>query len=489
MIRGQVDLRSLCRPAAVVVTTGQFDRDARSWIEPYRHSLYSVTVESGDNEVAVTVQDRCSSTSGESSWLLAAFSFRQTIQGLTLASIGSPMVPLYYCVTARVAYFSWDPADLASFIPAEDLDIQHCQRFIAGRNGYGASTPWLELRSLTQGESVQISPDGEVASQPPEAAKAYSAATPVPGADLARVLVECLTAAISDVPTEVNLVCELSGGYDSSLSTVAALRSSRNVRSSYGILFPGVASIAQIRRRDAVLAGFQVNDHVIRGARVAFLRPWLGRSPWPNPEVEFYEVLLGAAFPSTFIPGLTAVVTGVGGDEAMLPAIGQDTAEPASSSQDQLRDEVPKTRVPESAVKAAIVRAPVFLRRGIVPLNPYCSRIVTEFSELLPDAFKVHRRTQKDALRALGLTDLQLQRPVPENFGSLLRAEYEKVLSARDPTRPVSIVDLGVLTGTEWETLTSGSPMRMSKAQLDRSVRAYELETSIRSLMIAGAAG
>ncbi|MFF2243288.1 asparagine synthase-related protein [Arthrobacter sp. NPDC058130] len=275
---------------------------------------------------------------------------------------------------------------------------------------------------------------------------------------------------------------ELSGGFDSSNVALAAARARYIGMRSYGLMFPGDAGKWQSARRDAVvrLAGSTDTTIAVQGSH--FLDHWLTGSRWVNPYEEIYRQLVETGLDTADLGDSGVVLTGIGGDEAFLPRVRKNVHLSEASDEAHAPPRPPKAAVPETALLAAIARAPMFMSRGVWPSNPYCSREMVEFSERLPDTWKESRLIQRNSMQRWGVDKSLLERPSPENFESSLRAELARVQPLLSTWEEPATVSLGIFRITEWDRIVRPNLAYEDLEILNQGFRALTLELSLRSV-------
>lgn len=77
---------------------------------------------------------------------------------------------------------------------------------------------------------------------------------------------------------------------------------------------------------------------------------------------------------------------------------------------------LPATGVSQSALTAAFVRAPLFLRQGIWPKNPFIDPRRAQFAQMLPFELKQNRLLNRLTLARSGLSDHFILPRFKENF-------------------------------------------------------------------------
>lgn len=378
-------------------------------------------------------------------------------------------IPIFVRWDDREVYFSWRFTDLLVPIGTHTLDSVSVSRFLSGTQAYGARTLIQEVLLLPE-RSTLVAGSRDVVIQGPSHAKSFVQREPKKGVDLS-VPLEARLARVVRTWTlpDTDALFELSGGYDSSTIAVAA-KSVVPSAKAYGIAFPGVAGANQRARRRAVW-GKEQSDVCLDVGDVSFLGRWFDLNEPLDPTEEIYRDLTVHVLNHTAFAAGSRVFTGIGGDELGLPLLGH-----RSSAERVDAREHPKSRIPESALLAAYSRTGMFLERGIWPVNPYLEPPVLEFLERVPDRFKSQRLLQKQLLRRLGMPDEIIARPLPENFGDLMRAELARVApNIREITHPLLVED-GYIAASRWRRIMDADWFGCSRDEINSSVRILNLE-------------
>lgn len=478
MIRGSVALRERSSIHLTVATGPRTFCEAESWIQPFQHRALRVTTNRsvGHTQIQVSVNpDRSLRVAGVTEELV----IRSTPQFPLIISASGMLVPIYIMTTGHHALVSWDLAELVASAPRWTIDRILCRDYIFGRQLYNNETIFPGILRVTERSTVRVSTTGVVTVDLPVDAASFDRSNVAPGADVAGAYMAALRDSIeSMLHRDAHVISELSGGFDSSNVTMAAADALGYGLETYGLIFPGEAGANQSARRATLISRALLSDTAEHIESSPFLDQLFGQD-WTNPYEELYAPLIEGVLSRSHVrTGETIVLTGIGGDEAMLPVRSESNTIRRDRST-TLANRLPKSRLPEATIMACSVRAPMFLRKGVWPLNPYCGQRMLEFSERLPDSFKRNRAVQRDALIRWGIPRSSLLRPIPENFESALRNEVARLERGFRSQREIACVDLGVLSNEEWSALTTPRAYDMSLTQLSNLVRAQTLEASI----------
>lgn len=179
---------------------------------------------------------------------------------LRLVHNGNGLAPVYFYQSGSKLHLDWDSARLADSLPLRRLDYQYfCKMLVTG--AYSHRTPWSNINMLPAGG--ELSWDGSIV------ALKMLDAEPLeirPGLrSSASTILEMTAAHLKrrSIPG-VRLAAELSGGMDSSLVALCALKAGADFRLTLGIdIGYGSARQEQLSRRAAVIQKIRIPDHLI----------------------------------------------------------------------------------------------------------------------------------------------------------------------------------------------------------------------------------
>ncbi|WP_284753194.1 asparagine synthase-related protein [Arthrobacter sp. efr-133-R2A-120] len=494
MIRGFVGFD----PASVELTArnGEGSRGkSGSWVEYYDHPALTVVAERAGFLLRLLVVRHHSgsaslSTSGYLTHLAKARAeFTEYVSivverdgAVTLETGPLALVPVYVALDARGVHFSWMLEDLVTAGLSGKVDVERAKAYIAGKQRYESSTIFQNIKLLSERSSVRATPSG-MQQFLPDDALSLEPRDVVAEADVCGAYISLFGAVLASQFRENAAIClELSGGFDSSNVALATAQAGLSGLRSYGLIFPGDAGKHQSARRDAVIRELGATDSATPVEGEHFLDSWLTGSQWVNPYEEIYRQLVETGLEAADLGPSAVMLTGIGGDEALLPRVRQRPYQSAESAEAPPPQRPPKAAVPETALLAANARAPMFMSRGVWPSNPYCSREMIEFSERLPDVWKQSRFIQRKALERWGLESSTLERPVPENFESVLRAEIARVQPLVPKLPEPTTVGLGICSKAEWDRLVRPSLATEDLQTLNHGFRTLTLELSLQSV-------
>lgn len=484
MIRGRLDVVSGGAPMVV------YDNDYRSPVRDLdRNSIeishpnqVSVSLEQIKGDYVLEIVESGRSSESKSTGLSREVS-SESVPYLRVAcghgeikiSVGiAAEIPLYFLTYCGEIYFSWRFEDLLRIAPVS-LCRERASEYLNGTYRYGHRTLLSEVQLVPERSSVRYDGATTRAILPTDA-RSYIERSVRRGSNLAGALVALLQSVIQDrIPETHSAVLELSGGFDSSCVSIAASRALTDTLESYGLIFPGAAGQNQARRRAAVVGCGELVDHAMSIEGQPFLDHWFDFDVNIDPCAEIYAELNKRAllrFPSQ---GPTRVLTGIGGDEVVLPRVKESLAVSVAGQRYRANSH-PKARLAESSLISANARAAMFLEVGLWPFNPYMDLRVVEFLERVPDELKGSRALQKEVLLQAGLTAGVIDRPLPENFESILRDELDRLSPIiRENSRP-ALVSLGLIDLEGWREVTESDWHGCSLQSLNVRMRRLNLE-------------
>ncbi|WP_019955367.1 asparagine synthase-related protein [Yoonia vestfoldensis] len=335
--------------------------------------------------------------------------------------------PVYLLEKGDVLLGHWDPQHLIPEV--RKIDIGSAARFLRDFDmPYGPQTFYPDLHVLTEESTLDWRPGRGLRAVPPKPHPQPRSAALDPAADPVEIALDILSSALArSLPADVLVGTELSGGLDSALVSIIASRKQPGLQ-SFGLNLPGMPG--QSERRDAVIARFGLKDHTRDLAMATPLFPgsprWQGAggAPWE----ETYDEAVGTLLAQAADLGIRAMLTGFGGDELCSLYPGEAPPpphlaplEPASEtpcmpdfltpSAQQALDRhrpvvAPRAALDSSALETVAFGAAVYMRHGIWPVHPLCSRELVRFCAMLPWDWRVGRRIEREMLRALDCPDL-----------------------------------------------------------------------------------
>lgn len=222
---------------------------------------------------------------------------------------------------------------------------------------------------------------------------------------------------------------ELSGGLDSSCVGVA-LKAADMPFHSYALLHGGNAGEQQKLRRAELLSQLDCTDACIPSSVCKPFTRLQQRDAEVVDRLSVYDDLYWDGILECLhampcgTPDL--VITGIGGDELTITELSDATMTISARSTETLKAlffcqpipmrRLPATSVSQSALSAAFVRAPLFLRQGIWPKNPFIDPRLAQFAQMLPLDLKQNRLLNRLTLARSGLSDHFIFPRFKENF-------------------------------------------------------------------------
>ncbi|MFG2653399.1 asparagine synthase, partial [Streptomyces sp. NPDC048436] len=114
----------------------------------------------------------------------------------------------------------------------------------------------------------------------------------------------------------------------------------------------------------------------------------------------------------------------------------------------------PPAVVNEMTLLAMASAAPLLLEAGIWPLHPFADPDMIRFGEWLPRSWRSRKSLHRRRLTALGLSELVVEPPLPENFTDVMNtgirttlpAQVRRLLDQGSPLIDAKLVDADTLT-------------------------------------------
>lgn len=333
------------------------------------------------------------------------------------------------------------------------MDLAETIYWLSGLSGYSSRTIFKNVKLLTERAKAIFKPTDWYIEYPEPAPK-YSPHFLTDSAQVTDTYREILSSSLKRwyFLKDSNLVgCELSGGLDSANVTAMAASIYDSPIATYGMILDGEMGRQQQLRRKEYTEKFNTLDYTIDAAPIQnhplFLQGSRLRQKLINPYEEPYSELLEAMLDIAKTNDHRVILTGIGGDELLL-SDSFDVDRYKENKKDktsvfsnsffyttrfmhplarilceerlQARINFPKTIVPESALNSARYRAPVFLSKGIWPLNPLFTPELVEFCHKLPLRWRAKRYLHRQLLKELGISEATVYPKIKENFSGVM---------------------------------------------------------------------
>ncbi len=461
-------------------STGQVWKDCDNIIAPYKHPALETIAACCGDRLLFGVRERLRDTSSPvigagadhlpeiTSAALDALRLefanwplhRTTIE-IDTGSVGTSVriqagewgvAPVYLADKGEVLLGHWDPSELYCFLPDIGLDPEHAAHYLVQfSTPYSKNSLLRGINVLTAGSTATWRANGGASDsldiEYPPAFPGYRPRELKLGAPVLEQFGAILEASQrrwvdDDLPSS-----ELSGGLDSGIvSATAAMIHDGHVH-TYGIIHDGAMGMEQRSRREELVARYNLIDHVTLAGRHLPLDPTSSRIsesrvvPWEEIYYEAVEALLSIAVDT----GTRVLFTGFGGDELFYPNweeiplgkrlgllhefergrpdrpdwISTSTYETFRESL-QDRDAAPAAAISDSALDSVAFASILYLKKGIWPVNPYCTPELIRFCRSLPFEWRENRNLQRQFLRRLGLSDRYIDPKLPESFTPVL---------------------------------------------------------------------
>ena len=394
-------------------------------------------------------------------------------RSVTFSTGVSALFPFYVWLDGESVGFSWDLKDSYDQRTVS-LNRPVALRYLELASTYSAATLVSGVYRLTERSSI-IATESGLSIVEPSPPQAFAVREVLPGAPIAQALLDVLQYSIINNSNGQPLVLELSGGFDSSCVVAAA---PDEVRATFGLLFEGLAGKNQQRRRLSLLAQRGFTDFALDIRTSTDPDEWLAGACTHDPELDFYGSLTLQAIKRLELDTPSVVVTGMGGDEALLA--------PPDHLPSEIIARLPidatraRSRLPESGLQAACSRFLFFVDAGHWPSHPYLTSEAYEFAERIPPNLLKGRALQREALVKVGLPRALLQRPVSENFSAVLHHLARTLLPRLDLDR-LLVTRLGVADHAKTATLAAAPSWSDSEAS--QLLRVIVMEEFLRKLI------
>lgn len=341
--------------------------------------------------------------------------------------------PVFLVASGAGLRGDWDPVRLYPHLPTTTLDESRLAHFLAAfETPYSAKTLFADLYMLTERATArwQSTPAAALAIDYPASIPAPAKQALKPDADVLTMFEKIMQQAINRwLTAEAHAMCELSSGLDSGVVAAVCSQNGHKPVSTSAILVPGPDGVLQQARRLEMIERFGYLDDTVLaedfpplatdGIRVRqqLIAPW---------EECYYEAM-DQSLLAGIKPGQTVVFTGVGGDELLRPHWDELSAAERQALVDGLKDKEPqvpafiadKTVAAYSKSRKSIDKAPLsltptsakegasyggarYLRRGVWPVDPFCTPEVIRFCRSLPESWRTKKQLERAFLTKKG---------------------------------------------------------------------------------------
>jgi asparagine synthase (glutamine-hydrolysing) len=346
--------------------------------------------------------------------------------------------PVFLLASGAGLRGDWDPVRLYPHLPTKNLDESRLAHFlVAFETPYSAKTLFSDLYMLTERAVAkwQSTPAADTALtiEYPARISAPSKQSLKPGADVLAMFEKIMQQAINRwLTAEAHVMCELSSGLDSGVVAAVCSQNGHKPVSTSAILVPGQDGVMQQARRLEMIERFGYLDNAVLaedfpplatdGIRVRqqLIVPW---------EECYYEAM-DQSLLAGIRPGQTVVFTGVGGDELLcrhwdelsaaerqglvdgmgdkephVPAFIADKTVVSYLKSRKSIDKAPLSLTPTSAKEAAAYGGARYLRRGVWPVDPFCTPEVIWFCRSLPESWRNEKQLERAFLTKKGCSE------------------------------------------------------------------------------------
>lgn len=373
--------------------------------------------------------------------------------------------PVFFTVSAGCLVGHWDVAVLYPWLKNATPDEIRLAHFLAAfETPYSAKTIFPGLYMLTERACAVW--EGK-SSDHVFIRITYPPATPSPGkrmlkpgADVLSMFEKIMSQSVNRwLLPQAHIAAELSSGLDSGVVSAVCSGISSTPVHTYGIIVPGEDGVLQQARRAEMVERFGYIDHHVAAADYPLLTADSVRIrneciiPWEECYYEPMDQLLLMGIE----PGKTVMFTGVGGDELFFPhwdEIGpRERAERLKEiAREDLKvppfvkkevvdtylnsrthiDRAPRSLVPTSSKEAAAYGGARYLRRGVWPVDPFCTPEVVSFCRSLPENWRNKRVLERKFLAMKGCSEKVTHPQSTESFSPFmqqtLRAESKDAI-------------------------------------------------------------
>ncbi|MGW5736696.1 MULTISPECIES: asparagine synthase [Streptomyces] len=356
--------------------------------------------------------------------------------------------PLYLTAHDGVLHGSWTTADLVGHLPRVLFHAAETARLLSLWFRYSHHTCFTGLYRLTERATAHYDGHQSLRFEHPAPALHSKARTLAEDADILGAYGHLLDAVLDRHPYDPDTTsAHVSGGFDSAVTgTHLSLRHPDRITAS-AMLLPGQMGEQQrIRRAEMIEAGRFRTD--ITTPALPPLHP-AGRRAlggYVYPYEEPYHEGTAALVDQLTRAGIRTVVSGVGGDEMVALTPEEAPHQPVGPGHamtewlgpvarealmDVDGDTCPPAVVNEMTLLAMASAAPLLLDTGMWPVHPFADPDMIRFGEWLPRSWRSRKNLHRRRLTVLGLSELVVEPPLPENFADVMNTAIRTTLPAQ----------------------------------------------------------
>jgi asparagine synthase (glutamine-hydrolysing) len=346
--------------------------------------------------------------------------------------------PIFLTVSKVGLQGDWDAAMLYPHLQTRHLDEIRLAHFLAAfETPYSARTIFSEMYMLTERATAKWESKNKYSTliriDYPKGLQSPTKQTLKPGADVLTMFEKIMSQSIDRWLTpEAHVVCELSSGLDSGVVAAICSTISNKTVHTCGILVPGEEGLRQQHRRNEMIDRFGYVDYSVAAENYPPLTIDSFRIknnliiPWEECYYEAMDQLLLQYIQ----PGKTIMFTGVGGDELFFPhwdelnQIEKDGILNKINIKDlkvpefinkkiiekylisrKFIEKAPRSLIPTSSKEASAYGGARYLRRGVWPVDPFCTQEVIWFCRSLPKYWRNNRMLERKFLAKKGCSE------------------------------------------------------------------------------------
>ncbi|MEU3736055.1 asparagine synthase [Streptomyces sp. NPDC032198] len=356
--------------------------------------------------------------------------------------------PLYLTAHDGVLHGSWTTADLVKRLPRVEFHPAETARLLSLWFRYSHHTCFTGLYRLTERATAHYDGHEPIRFEQPDSALHSKARTLADDADVLGAYGSILDAVFDRHLYDPDTTsAHVSGGFGSAITgTHLALRHPDRITAS-AMLLPGEMGEQQrIRRAEMIDAGRFRTD--ITTPALPPLHPGGRRAlgGYVYPYEEPYHEATAHLADQLAAHGIRTVVSGIGGDEMVALTPEEAPHQPVGPGHamtewlgpvareallDVDRDTCPPAVVNEMTLLAMASAAPLMLDAGIWPVHPFADPDMIRFGEWLPRSWRSRKNLHRRRLTALGLSELVVEPPLPENFTDVMNTAIRTTLPAQ----------------------------------------------------------